>query len=149
MKVGDICKREVTVIEKKESLLKAGRRMRESHLGSLIVVEKEGDPSIPMGILTDRDILMQVLTEGVPLEKISVEDIMTTDLVTAKENDSIYDTVQKMRQRGIRRIPVVDSRRNLIGILTADDLLEILSKEIRHLSEVFIQEMENEAIHRP
>jgi predicted transcriptional regulator len=149
MKVRDLYHREVSVIGKEDSLLEAGKRMREHHVGSLVVVEEQGDRLMPVGIITDRDILIQVLTEGVPLEKISVQDIMAENPTLAGEEDSISETIQRMRRKGIRRIPVVDSRQNLTGILTLDDLLEVLAEEIRGLSEISGRGREWEALKRP
>lgn len=149
MKVGEICKREVATIRKEDSLLEAGKRMRSHHVGSLVVVEETDSQRFPIGILTDRDILIEVLAEGISLEKISVGDIMATDLVTAKEDEDVFETIQKMRKKAIRRIPVVDPGKNLIGIITMDDVIEIITEEIRDLSGIFSREKEREARTRP
>jgi CBS domain-containing protein len=149
MKVGEICNREVVIARKKDTLLEAGKRMREYHVGCLVVIEEEKGQRVPVGMLTDRDILMEVLAESIALEKISVEDIMISDLVTAREEDDVYDTIQQMRRKGIRRIPVVDQKQNLIGILAMDDLLELLSEEMKGLSGIFVREQQRETQTRP
>ncbi|MFO1519269.1 MAG: CBS domain-containing protein [bacterium] len=149
MNISEICNRQVAVARRNESLLEAARRMREFHVGCLVVVEEEGEKRIPVGLLTDRDILMEVLAEGVPLEKISVEDVMASPLATAREQDGIYETIQQMRRKGVRRIPIVDEGQSLVGILTMDDLLELLSEEMSHLSSIFSRGREFEAMTRP
>jgi len=149
MKIGEICNRQVVVIGQGESLLEAGRRMRENHVGCLVVVRKQEASRNPVGILTDRDILMQVLSKGVALEKIGVEDIMVPDLFTAREEDGIYETIRLMRRKGIRRMPVVDSRRDLVGIVTMNDLLKFLSEEVSRLADIFSRGRIIETVARP
>ncbi|HCU24446.1 MAG TPA: CBS domain-containing protein [Deltaproteobacteria bacterium] len=149
MHVGDICHRDVAVIGRRESLLEAARRMRESHVGSLVVIDpKEGEP-VPVGILTDRDILVQVLTAGVSPQSVAAEDIMASHLVTAREEDGVFETIQQMQRKGIRRIPVVNSKQSLTGILTLDDLLEYFAKELKNLSGISSLERERETTSHP
>ena len=149
MKVGEICNREVIIARKEESLLEAGKRMREFHVGSLVVIQESEGERIPIGILTDRDILMEVLSEGVPLEKIEVRDIMSSSPVTVSQEEGVFETIDLMRRHGIRRVPVVDAQRSLVGVLALDDLLEFLSEELKSLSKIFSFQQEQEALHRP
>lgn len=145
MKVGDICKREVVTIHPDASLLDAGKRMRDDHVGCLVVVESKNDTRKPVGMITDRDILVEVLSEGIPLEKVSVGDIMSSDLIAAQENEDVFEAIQTMRRKAIRRIPVVDPGDNLLGIITMDDLLEVVTEEIKDLSGIFSRERDREA----
>lgn len=149
MKVGDVCNREVVCISGQATLLEASHLMREEHVGCLVVVEGEEDQAMPVGIVTDRDILLEVISEGVSLEKITVEDIMSSDLVTARKEDDFFEIIQKMRSKGIRRVPIVDGKMRLVGILALDDVFEILSSEMRNLSGVFVREQEREVLRRP
>ena len=149
MKVGEICNQEVIIAQKEESLLEAGKRMREFHVGSLVVIQESEGERIPIGILTDRDILMEVLSEGVPLEKIEVRDIMSSSPVTVSQEEGVFETIDLMRRHGIRRVPVVDAQRSLVGVLALDDLLEFLSEELKSLSKIFSFQQEQEALHRP
>ncbi len=149
MKVGEICNREVVICRKESSLLEAAKLMREFHVGSLVVVEERGKEKTPVGIITDRDILVEVLAEGVEAHKVAVDDIMATDLVRVKPEDDMYDAIQEMRRKGIRRIPVVDSKQNLVGILSMDDVLEVLGEELKNLSSIYSREKEEEKQKRP
>lgn len=118
MNVGGVCSREVNFIQKDDSLLQAGRRMSNDHVGSLVVVEVKKGGKVPIGVITDQDILIQVLDEGVSLEKVSVEDIMSPNPIVANEDEGLYEVVQMMCQKGIRRTPVVDAQGFLVGVLS-------------------------------
>lgn len=136
MSVGEFCSRDVVVVEKNTSIAAAAKLMRQHHVGNVIVVEQRDGLRIPVGILTDRDLVMEVLAKDVSVEACTVGDIMSFDLVTAKETDGIWSTLQRMRARSVRRIPVVSGTGALVGILSADDLLELLSEELSNLAKI-------------
>jgi CBS domain-containing protein len=81
--------------------------MREHHVGSLVVVKEDDPGRIPIGIVTDRDIVVEVVAEGMDHKALTVGEIMGRELVTAGEQDNVLDVLQVMRRRGIRRLPVV------------------------------------------
>jgi CBS domain-containing protein len=89
------------------------------------------------------------LLEGIPLEKVSVGDIMARELVTVDQDEDVYDTIKTMRRKGIRRVPVVDKGNDLIGIITMDDVLEFITEEIKDLSSIFTRETQKEKEERP
>lgn len=149
MNIGKICNREVVNVNRTTSLLEAGKIMRDQHVGSLVITEKKNGAQLPQGIVTDRDILMQVLAKGVALEKISVEDIMTSPLITARENEDLNEIIQTMKQKGIRRLPVVNAKGHLTGIIAMDDILPILAEEIKGISNITRIACEHEALTRP
>jgi CBS domain-containing protein len=119
--------------------------MREHHVGSLVVVDESARGRKPVGILTDRDIAIEVVAAGVAPASVTVGEIMGPDLVTAREGDEPWETIQLMRQKGIRRVPVVDGKGILVGIVTVDDLLEIIAEEIDGLAKVITAEQTREA----
>ena len=82
--------------------------MREHHVGGLVVVKEKSGKRVPVGIVTDRDLVIEVIAEGVDMGDISVGDIMSDQLVTAREGDDLLETIKMMRARGIRRLPVID-----------------------------------------
>jgi CBS domain-containing protein len=127
---GEICTREVTIAFRSTSLTGAARLMRENHVGSLIVVEETGGQRIVVGVLTDRDIVTAVIAPGLDPASLRVEDVMSTDLVTAREDDSLIDLMRIMRRKGVRRIPVVGGQGELVGVATLDDVLDVLSQEL-------------------
>jgi signal-transduction protein with cAMP-binding, CBS, and nucleotidyltransferase domain len=146
MSIGEICNREVIVIEQGSTIMEAARLMRNHHVGTLVVVEKiaPADNVIPVGILTDRDIVIEMIAEEVDFDAVAIRDVMSYELVTARESDGIWDTMQRMRAQGIRRIPVVSDAGTLVGILAIDDLLELLAEELTDLAKLIRREHQRE-----
>lgn len=145
MRVGEICNREVIVVEPGVAVREAAALMRQYHVGDLVVVEVRGEKRVPVGIVTDRDIAIEVTAMGVDPEAVKVGEVMGPGLVTVGEHDTVYDTLQRMRQHGVRRIPVVDARGGLAGIVSLADLLEFLAEELSYLSKVELREQAREA----
>jgi CBS domain-containing protein len=149
MTVGDICNREVVVAPKGETVVDAARRMRTSHVGDLVVVENRAGRHIPIGIVTDRDIVIAAVA-GDPdhINSLLLSDVMTPDLVTAKEEDSIETALKKMHEHGIRRLPIVDALGALVGILTLDDVLRYLTAQQSELVALVVREQKRERQYR-
>ncbi|OEU62136.1 MAG: histidine kinase [Desulfuromonadales bacterium C00003094] len=133
MRVGEVCNREVVVVAKGASLLEAAKLMRSQHVGTVVVVEEHDGNPIPVGILTDRDMVIALIAEEVPLSAVSVGDVMSFELVIARESDGLFATVEHMRDRGIRRLPVVAENGSLVGILAVDDVLDLLAEQLNAL----------------
>ena len=133
MKIGEICSRIVAFATKDMSLPEAAKLMRQHHVGSLVVVQEESRGRIPVGIVTDRDIVVEVLAPELDYRNMVVGEIMSSRLITARETDEMLQVLHVMRQRGIRRMPVVMESGVLAGIVTLDDLLEIVAEELEDL----------------
>lgn len=144
MTVGEFCTREVVFTERKTGIVEVAQLMRQYHVGTLIVVEDRNDQAIPAGIITDRDIVVEILAQEVDLDSVVAEDIMSYDLVCVQESDGIWETLVQMRSKGIRRVPVVNERGGLEGILTMDDLVELLAEELNLLAKVIATEQAQE-----
>jgi CBS domain-containing protein len=128
MNVGTICQRLVFNVRRLDEVVRAAQLMRSKHVGYLVVVEPENAGALrPVGVLTDRDIVVAVVAREVDPRTLRVGDIMTTDLVTVGENDSVEDALRKMRQFGVRRLPVVNQRDELVGVVAADDALKVIA----------------------
>jgi CBS domain-containing protein len=134
MSIGEICNRETVFTTKDSSISQAAQLMREQHVGDLVVVEEKGGRRIPVGILTDRDLVIEILAKNVDMNAVTVGDIMSSELLTARESDGLYETLQRMRAKGVRRVPVVDTGGVLAGIISADDLLDLLADELTTLA---------------
>lgn len=127
---GEICTRSVTIAFRTTSVDGAARLMRDNHVGCLVVVDEVEGRRIVVGVLTDRDIVTAVVAPGLDAATLTVDGVMTTDLVTAREDDSLIDLMRGMRRKGVRRVPVVGGQDELIGVVTLDDVLGVLSEEL-------------------
>lgn len=144
MSVGEICNREVVCAEGQLSVLEAARLMRQFHVGALVVLDDMEEGRRPVGIVTDRDIVVEVVAAAVAPEAVRVADVMTTQLLTAREEDTVWDTLQRMRAKGVRRAPVINSQGRLEGLVTVDDMLEVLAGELSDISRLVEREQEHE-----
>ncbi len=131
MNVGKLCTRSVVIAEPDLSVLEAAHRMREHHVGDLVVVEAVEGGNEPVGVVTDRDLVLQVLAQDIDWAKsLRVSDVMTCELITASEDEDASSVLQTMRDNGVRRVPVINQQGLLEGIVTYDDLLEWLVEEL-------------------
>jgi CBS domain-containing protein len=144
MKAGDICNRTVVVALRETTLQEAAQRMREKHVGCLVVVDTAGAQRLVAGMLTDRDIVAAVVAKGIDPQPLRVEDVMTTDVVTCMETASFAELLATMRREGLRRLPVTDSRGALIGLVSLDDLLEILAEQMHTVVQAIQTEQRRE-----
>ena len=136
MRVGEICNRNVVVVEDTASVVDAARLMRQHNVGDVLVVKELNQPQVPMGIITDRDIAVHVVADEVDPETIAVKDAMSFELVTASENDGVVETITLFRERKIRRIPVVDNHGVLVGILTVDDVIDLVAELLTDIAKL-------------
>jgi CBS domain-containing protein len=144
MSAGEYCNRDVVVITKSESIREAVSLMRKHHVGTVVVVEQKGKIAKPIGILTDRDIVMEVIAEDVDIDLVSVGDIMSLKLVTVDEGTKLLDAISVMRTKGIRRLPVVNNNGSLLGILSVDDIIDLLSEQINNIAKLISIEQSKE-----
>jgi predicted transcriptional regulator len=148
MSVGELCNREVVIAEKILSVTDAARLMRSHHVGDLVVVEERGGRKHPVGIVTDRDIVVEIVAAGVNPDALKVGDIMGPEVATVRESEGLFEALRYMRDKGVRRMPVVDSSGALVGILTLDDLLSLLAEEMTELAKLVSHERQREATGR-
>lgn len=123
MDVRDICRHGVVVTYRAVVLSEAARLMRDRHVGSLVVVEDRDAGKWPVGMLTDRDVVVSAVAADRDPRTMSVGDVMSADLVCVRDDDNVLDALALMRRRGVRRVPVVTRAGLLAGIVTLDDLL--------------------------
>ncbi|MFC1503753.1 CBS domain-containing protein [Pseudomonadota bacterium] len=144
MTAGVYCNRQVVITGPDTTITEVAKLMREYHVGNLIVAEKQGDENLPLGIVTDRDLILLVIAPQIPVDSISVKDVMSSPLVTVKEETGLFDTLGVMHEHGIRRLPVVNDRGGLEGIITADDVLELLAEASNNLIKLIDNEIKHE-----
>lgn len=148
MAVGEICNREVVIAEKTLSVVDAAQLMRKHHVGDLVVIEEKAGRKYPVGIVTDRDIVVEVVAAGVNPDALKVGDIMGPEVATVREGEGLFEALRHMRDKGVRRMPVVDRDGGLVGILTLDDLLSLLAEEMTELAKLVSHERQREAVAR-
>ncbi|MTI64806.1 CBS domain-containing protein [Methylophaga sp.] len=140
MNILDVCQHKVAMLEKNEKVQEAARQMKIHHVGDVIVVSKENGQNKPLGILTDRDIVINLVADDVDLSAVTVGDCMSDDLMTVRDDADIADTMKEMSRRGVRRAPVIASDGSLCGILSMDDLIEVSSNILRDMSALITRE---------
>lgn len=144
MKLGQVCETRVVVTSPETLLSDAALQMRRMQVGALVVVEPRNNATWPVGIVTDRDIAATVTPKG-GAETLRVADVMSRNLVVASEHDDFFEAVTKMRRFGVRRLPIVGDDGSLRGIITLDDVIEVLSAKLREAASVVPRERRVEA----
>ena len=143
MAIGNICSREVIFAHRAESVATGAQLMRKHHVGSLVIVD-EDDRTRPVGIVTDRDIVLAVVAPTVDPETILLGDVMSPELVCVREDAGVAQSIDLMRLKGVRRLPVTDADGRLVGVLAADDLISLLAEEMSGLAAMLSREEKQE-----
>lgn len=149
MTAGEYCNREIVVTEKNTSITEAAMLMRNHHVGDLVIVEKQAEKTIPTGIITDRDLVVEVIAQKVDPDALSLKDIMSTGLVAVEEKESLLDVLDVMQKKSVRRIVVVDEQGSLQGLLSADDVIELIAEAMNNLTKLVKHEITREEKERP
>jgi CBS domain-containing protein len=144
MSAGEYCNREVVIVAKSESIREAVNLMRSHHVGDVVVVDKRDGIPAPIGVLTDRDIVLEVMAEDVDIDSVNIGDVMSYDLLTVEEDTKLLDALAQMKEKGVRRIPVVDKQGTLTGILAIDDILELVAEQINSIVQLITNENKQE-----
>ncbi|MDA3969728.1 MAG: CBS domain-containing protein [Desulfobulbaceae bacterium] len=145
MPVGAFCNRQVIIARPESDIVAVAKLMREHHVGDVVIVQgKAGETLIPQGIITDRDLVIELLALEVPPDSVTVGDVMSYELVTCQESDGIGDVLRRMQAKVIRRMVVVNDEGGLVGIITVDDLLELLAEEMTGLAKVALGQQTKE-----
>ncbi len=144
MLISDISRSDVVTCERDTSVHGVAALMREHHVGDVVVVEVEGGRKRPVGIVTDRDLVIELLATQVDPGSVSAGDVMSWELVQARADDDISAAIDAMRAAGVRRMPVVDGEGALVGIVTVDDLIDWLAGSLNDLGRVIVRELDVE-----
>jgi CBS domain-containing protein len=130
--VKSIVREDVVVAAPTDSVGDLADSMNDERVGSVIVVEDER----PVGVVTDRDLALKVLRQGRDPAETTAQEIMTEEVITVDEDAGIFDVISRMAEDGVRRIPAVDDAGALAGIVTFDDFIVLLGRELKHLGDV-------------
>lgn len=147
MKTADICNNRVVTAVASTLLPEVAKLMRKNHVGSVVVVDDK-DARRPIGIVTDRDIVVEVVAAEQDPRIVTAGDIMSGAVVSARADDDVSWSLKVMRDRGIRRLPVVDAKGAMIGIIALDDLLSAASVALSDVVQAIGSERVVEAAHR-
>ncbi len=139
MNVGELCIREVVITKKDTSIHHVAKLMREHHVGDVVIVEEKNGENVPVGIITDRDIVIELLATDVDLKAVAVGDIMSFDLLTTLDTEDVFVLIKKMQSKGVRRVPVVNNRGGLEGIISVDDLIDVFSEQMMNFVKLFFR----------
>jgi CBS domain-containing protein len=139
----------VATVDASRDVAEAAALMREQHVGDLIVVKPRNGAAVPIGILTDRDIVVGVIAKGIEPAAVTVGDTMTRDLLTVREDSSVEFALREMRRRGVRRAPVVRANGDLVGVIAVDDVIQHLAVQLSRLADVIRLEQDAELRARP
>jgi CBS domain-containing protein len=137
MLVGEVCNRNVICASRDTTVAAAAKLMREHHVGDVIVVDREDADRMPIGIVTDRDIVVEVVALGVDPGTVTVGDLMSWgQLATVQENDRYADVLRLMHAKAVRRVPVINRAGVLVGIISIDDMLPRFALELSEVAEL-------------
>ncbi|HYC09749.1 MAG TPA: CBS domain-containing protein [Steroidobacteraceae bacterium] len=135
MLVRDLCTSEVVCCHPQTTALEAARLMRHKHVGDVVVVDDPLERRVPLGIVTDRDLVVEILGDDRDAATTVLSTLVDRPVVIARDTEDASVVIERMRTHGVRRVPVVDERESLVGIVTLDDLLKTLLAEMHALLE--------------
>lgn len=147
MNIGQVCSRDVVVVSPSEPLATVAKLMQERHVGCVVVTKRPADRPVPVGIVTDRDIVRGQLERAADLFCLNVEQVMSREPLVLLESEPLESAVERLRARGVRRAPVVSANGELVGLVSIDDLLPVIAGELSSIARLIDLQPRRE--HRP
>ncbi len=148
MAISELCNPDVITVERNCTITEACKQMRQHHVGAVVVTDARNGKTAPVGIVTDRDVVVEVVATELDPDVITAGDIMVGGLAVINKNAGLFEAIKLMADKGVRRLPVVDDDGALRGIATLDDMLLLLAKELGALSKLVEREQKSEAKRR-
>lgn len=142
MPVSDLCKKRVVTIDKTCTLAEAAQSMKRNRVGFLVVQELNAEKAL-LGVITDRDIAVKGTGENRPPDSL-VTEIMSRNLVMISESAGLGAALEQMTRAKVRRLLVMDQDNLVLGIVTADDFIRLVAKELNSLSSILRDQVEDE-----
>jgi predicted transcriptional regulator len=136
MDVNSVANHNVCMVEPHTGIVEAAAQMRAEHVGDLIVVAHRAGRRVPIGILTDRDIVTSIVAKGVAPKDVTVADAMSAGLLKVRIDNGLEFALREMRRVGVRRAPVVDENDDLIGVISIDDVIDHLAVQLGHIADI-------------
>ena len=145
MKIASICQRRIVTIDHASSLVQAAGLMREHHVGALVVTTESSEGPRVTGVVTDRDLVIDVLARGLGGTAVAIGDLASHRIASVSEDDDLDQAIAAMQESGVRRLLVVDHERRLTGIVSLDDLMAACAGQVAGLSEVIRSGIDRES----
>jgi CBS domain-containing protein len=133
MNVGDICSRHFIHVSQQDSVLNVARIMREQQVGSVVVIDDLGGEIRPQGMITDHDLVVEVLAAKIDPSVVTAEDILTGELICVTETHDVKEALKYLHYYGATRAPVVNVDGVLVGLFSVEDSLSKLSEEFTEI----------------
>ena len=140
MTIGTLCTRNVTTAPRDMTVAEAAKQMRRRHVGDVVVVENGRGKVVPVGIVTDRDVVISVVAPDLDPKIFTVGDMLLKPVITCHETDDVAACLESMRVNAIRRMPVIDKKGALVGIISIDDLIRFLTHQFADVSKLIARE---------
>jgi len=144
MNLKELCVLDIACCHKGDTIAEAARLMRQHHTGDLIVIDETDGTREPIGMITDRDIVMEVIAKGHDPDRTQVSGVMASPVVVASASENVATAIERMRTHGVRRLPIVDDSGAAFGILTLDDLYRALAEHTAALAAIVSKEQTRE-----
>lgn len=148
MTIGTVCSRDPVTAPANAPLAALARLMRDRHVGAIIVTGQPIDRAVPVGIVTDRDIVCAQIDRAADLFTLNAEDVMTRDPLVLTETMSLTEGIERLRDRGVRRAPVVDDSGGLVGLVSIDDLFAATAEDLIRLARLVARQPKRESARR-
>ncbi len=149
MPIGDICVLGVVTCNRDTKIDEVAQLMRQHHVGDVVVIEESKGKQVPVGILTDRDIVTSVIALKLDPAMFSAGDLISRKIITVREDLGVFEAIQETRRHGVRRLPVLDQEGTLAGIISIDDLFALLGEEMAELAKLISKEQVEETRRKP
>jgi CBS domain-containing protein len=136
MSLGNLCRREIICVDLGTTVKEAVRLIGEKNVGCVVVIGSDK----PVGMLTDRDIVLRIINKGLDPQRTTVDNVMSKDIVALREDMGLFEALEQVKGKSIRRFPIVDANGALKGIMTLDDIIFLLGKEMADVSSIIEKE---------
>jgi predicted transcriptional regulator len=144
MSVIQFCNQFFVSVDPSTSAYEIAKKMKRKRVGEVVVEDLNGTKSKPMGIITDRDLVVQALAEDIDLNEVLAKDMISRSPVTVKDDCGLYEAIELMQKEGVRRLIVADEYGFTSGVISADLILQLLGDELSRLGCLFKGQFEKE-----
>jgi len=140
---GEYCNRDVVFVGDSDYVTKAAELMRDNHITHVVVIQSKFGKNIPVGIISDRDIVIDFIASQVDIHNTPIKNLLKSNIVVVDEHDDLMVTIKRMRMSGLGRVIVVNSNGELIGVLSIDEIIGVISESIMDLEQIMIRDRDS------